>query len=188
MKHLPFSVFKKNDRRFFSVRFKNDETGKYLPAISTKKETKAEAIKIAFDWLRDGISKNDEIINSKKYTMRNMAKESDISKADVEFICKELQRRGLLKSYVLENSTQAIDFVKYLTDFWDWEKSPYIKEKLRRNHGLHKRYAIEMSGTINRYWVPFFTGKTLGEITRLDIEAFIVYLESLPEKAKKSRK
>jgi len=49
MKHLPFSVFKKNDRRFFSVRFKNEETGKYLPAISTKKETEAEAIKIAFD-------------------------------------------------------------------------------------------------------------------------------------------
>ena len=116
-----------------------------------------------------------------------MAKKSDISKADAEFICKELQRRGFLKSYVLENTTQAIDFIKYLTDFWDWEKSPYIKEKLRRNHGLHKRYAIEMSGTINRYWAPFFNGKTLGEISRQDIETFIIYLESLPEKAKKEQ-
>jgi len=116
-----------------------------------------------------------------------MAKKSDISKADAEFICKELQRRGFLKSYVLENTTQAIDFIKYLTDFWDWEKSPYIKEKLRRNHGLHKRYAIEMSGTINRYWAPFFNGKTLGEISRQDIETFIIYLESLPAKAKKEQ-
>jgi len=101
MKHLPFSIFKKNDRRFFSVRFKNEQTGKYLPAISTKKETESEAIQIAFDWLKNGIPKNDEVIDSKKYTLRNMAKEADISKADADFICKELQRRGLLKSYVL---------------------------------------------------------------------------------------
>ena len=68
-----------------------------------------------------------------------MAKEADITKADAEFICKELQRRGLLKSYIFEESVQAIDFVTYLTDFWDWEKSPYIKEKLRRNYRLHRR-------------------------------------------------
>jgi integrase len=187
MKNLPFSIFKKNDRRFYLVRFKNEQTGKYLPAISTKKETQKEAIQIAFDWLRDGIPKKGETIESKKYSLRDMAKEADITKTDAEFICKELQRRGLLKSYVLENSKQAIDFVEYLTDFWDWEKSPYIKEKLRRNHGLHKRYAIEMSGTINRYWKPFFIGKSLGEITRQDIEAFITYLESLSEKAKREQ-
>ena len=187
MKHLPFSVFKKNDRRFFSVSFKNEQTGEYLPPISTRKESKSDAIQTAFDWLRNGIPKQGEIINSKKYSLRDMAKESDITKADAEFICKELQRRGFLKSYVFENSKQAIDFVSYLTDFWDWEKSPYIKERLRRNHGLHKRYATEMSCTINRYWLPFFRSKTLGEINRQDIEAFIAYLESLPEKAKKEQ-
>jgi integrase len=187
MTYLPFSVFKKQDRRFYSVRFKNEQTGKYLPAISTKKETKAEAIQTAFDWLRDGIPQKGKIINFKKYTLRDMAKETEITKVDAEFICKELQRRGMLKAYVLEESIQAIDFVTYLTDFWDWEKSPYIKEKLRRNHGLHKRYAIEMTGAINRYWTPFFKGKVWGEITRQDIEAFIVYLESLSEKAIKEQ-
>jgi hypothetical protein len=92
--------------------------------ISTRKVTKADAIQTAFDWLRNGISKQGEIINSKKYSLRDMTKESDISKADAEFICKELQRRGFLKTYILEDSKQAIDFVTYLTDFWDWEKSP----------------------------------------------------------------
>ena len=187
MKQLPFSVFKKGQRRFFYVRFKNEQTGEYLPVISTKKETKAEAIKTAFDWLRDGIPQKGEAIDFKKYTLRDMAKEADIIRADAEFICKELQRRGLLKSYILEESVQAIDFITYLTDFWDWEKSPYIKEKLRRNHGIHKRYATEMTGAINRYWTPFFKSKALGEITRQDIESFIAYLESLPEKAKKEQ-
>ena len=187
MKHLPFSIFKKRDRRFYSVRFKNEQTGKYLPPINTKKETEKEAMQIAFEWLKDGIPQNGGTIGLKKYSLRDMTKETDTTISDAEFICKELQRRGLLKSYVLEESVQAIDFVTYLIDFWDWEKSPYIKEKLRRNHGLHKRYTIEMTGTINRYWVPFFNGKALGDITRQDIEAFIVHLESLPEKAKKEQ-
>ena len=185
MKNLPFLVFKRSKRRFYSVRLKNEQTGKFLPEISTKKESKAEAIQLAFDWLKNGIPKKGEVVNFKKYSLRDMAKEADITKADTEFICKELKRRGLLKSYILEESEQAIDFIAYLLDFWNWEKSPYVKEKLRRNHGIHKSYVIEMSGTIKKYWIPFFLGKMLGDITRQDIESFIGYLESLPEKAKK---
>jgi len=184
MKNLPFLVFRRSKRPFYSVKIKNEQTGKYLPEISTKKETKTEAIQIAFDWLKNGLPQKGEIVNFKKYTLRHMAKETDITQDDAEFICKELQRRGLLKSYVLKESVQAVDFVTYLTDFWNWEKSPYIKEKLRRNHGLHRRYAIKMTGAINKYWLPFFKGKVLGEVSRQDIEAFITHLESLPEQAK----
>ena len=187
MNQLPFSIFKKNDRRFLYVSFKNEQTGKYLPAISTKKETRAEAIKIAFEWLRYGIPSKNESINIKKYSLRDMAKEVDVNKADAEFICKELRRRGLLKTYVLEETERAINFSSYLKKFWDWEKSPYIKEKLRRNHALHKRYANEMKGAIVKYWMPFFEGKTLGEVTRYDIESFINYLETLPEQAKRKQ-
>jgi integrase len=187
MNQLPFTVFKKGQRRFYYVRFKDEQTGKHLSSISTKKETKTEAIQTAFDWLRNGIPQKGEVIDFKKYTLRDMAKEADISKSDAEYICKELQRRNLLKSYILEDSIKAIDFMTYLIDFWDWEKSSYIKEKLRKNHGLHKRYTIENSGIIKKYWEPFFSGKLLGEITRHDIESFILYLESLQEKAEKEQ-
>jgi len=42
-----------------------------------------------------------------------------------------------------------------------------------------------MAGAISKYWIPFFKdgNKSLGEITRKDIESFINYLESLEEKA-----
>jgi len=35
------------------VKFRN-EAGEYSSAVSTKKKTKAEAIAIAFDWLKNG--------------------------------------------------------------------------------------------------------------------------------------
>ena len=44
-----------------------------------------------------------------------------------------------------------------------------------------------MAGSVQKYWLPYFKGKILGEITRQDIEDFIVYIESLEEKAKEEQ-
>ena len=54
MNAYPFSVFKRTDRPCFLVSFK-DDTGKYLPPLSTKKKTEDEAREVAFKWLRNGI-------------------------------------------------------------------------------------------------------------------------------------
>ena len=87
MKQLPFRVFKRSDRRFFSVIFKNENAGKCLREISTKKETETEAIQVAYEWLGNGIPEKGELIDFKKYSLRDMAKETDVSKADADFIC-----------------------------------------------------------------------------------------------------
>jgi len=86
MKSLPFSVFKRADRPCYLVAFKNEETGEYLPAISTKQKTEAEAIKTAFAWLRDGIPDRNDRLDVKRYSLRDMAKSADITKADVPFL------------------------------------------------------------------------------------------------------
>jgi hypothetical protein len=46
-----------------------------------------------------------------------MAKQADISKADAAFICKELQRRGILKMFIMADSRQAVDFLAFLENF-----------------------------------------------------------------------
>ena len=188
MKHLPFSVFKRTDRPCYLVSFKNEVTGEYLPAISTKKKTEAEAIKTAFVWLRDGVPSKESRTEIKRYSLRDMAKGADLAKADVVFICKELKRRGFLKSYVLTESQQAIDFGGYLRGFWDYEQSAYIKEKLRKLHGIHRRYVIGQAQNAEKYWISFFSGKALREITWADVDAFILHLESLPLSPKSKNK
>ncbi|MCL2441675.1 MAG: site-specific integrase [Treponema sp.] len=182
---LPFIVFKRADRPYYLVKFKNNQTGDYLSPISTKKTTEAEAVQVAFEWLKDGIPRKNETISFKKYSLRDLTKEADLNNDDANYICKELQRRGILKSFVLLESSQAIDFIKYLEEFWSWDISPYIKERLRKRHSIHKRYTIEQAGVIQKYWIPFFAekNKSLGEITRKDIEGFITNLETLEERA-----
>ncbi|MDR2587962.1 MAG: site-specific integrase [Spirochaetales bacterium] len=176
--HLPFSIFRRTGNRFFYVSFKNPKTGEYLPAISTRQETEKKAITQAFEWLKDGIPRRGEVIPLKKYSLRDMAREADVSPEDCLFICGELKRRGLLKSFVLAETPAAIPFADFLDNFWDYDNSPYIKEKLRKNHGIHKRYTAEMRATAGKYWLPFFAGKMLGEITRQDLEGFMSHIET----------
>jgi hypothetical protein len=41
---------------------------------------------------------------------------------------------GFLKTYVMAGSRQTVDFALFLTNFWDYENSPYVREKLRKHH------------------------------------------------------
>jgi integrase len=183
-KPLPFSVFKRADRPCYLVAFKNEKTNRYLSPISTRQTSEPAAIQTAFEWYRNGIpQQKGKVMDLKQYSLRDTVKAADLSTDDLEVIIRELQHRGLLKTAVLAGTRQDRDFVEYLVNFWDYDNSPYVKEKLRKNHGIHKRYCREQSGAVKKYWLPFFSGKLLGEITRKDIESFIEYFDALPEKA-----
>ena len=52
---LPFSVFKRSDRNYYSVAFKNEETGRFLSAISTKMSNEKDAYKAAWQWYKEGV-------------------------------------------------------------------------------------------------------------------------------------
>jgi integrase len=93
--------------------------------------------------------------------------------AEADFICRELKRRGFLKNFIIAGSKQDVDFPSYLLNFWDYEKSPYVKEKLRKNHGIHKNYTAGQRLIAEKYWAPFFEGRLLGSVTRQDIDHFI---------------
>ena len=171
-KPYPFSIFKRADRVCYSVSFK-DKNGKYLPPVSTGKKTEDEATQVAFKMLSEGIM----IKKKKTVTVRDLSLKGEArklkTKEDAEIILSELQRLGLVKSYILDSTQKAENFNSFLTTFWDWDTSPYIKEKLRQNHSIHKRHCKQQGNAIELYWVDFFKGRLLGEITHDDISNFI---------------
>jgi len=170
MTHLPFSVFKRAGRQFYYVQFKNSK-GEYLPGISTRQMDKALAIETSFKWFRDGRpSKNGSTVIhlNIQEVLRNVK-----TIQEATFICNELKQRGFLKSYVVSESQQATDFITFLQDFWNYESSPYVKERLRREHGIHQNYVKSQGLDVIKYWKPFFKNRLIGDITRNDIEQFI---------------
>jgi hypothetical protein len=147
MEHLPFCVFKRTGREFYYVKFK-DGAGKYAPAVSTRQETKAAAIATAYEWLKKGmpVAGGGHVVISVTEALRQIQ-----TTAEADFVCRELKRRGFLKSFIIAGSSQDADFPSYLLNFWDYEMSPYVKEKLRKNHGIHKNYTIEQRLAAEKY-------------------------------------
>ena len=174
MNAYPFSVFKRSDRPYFLVSFK-DDNGKLMPPVSTKKKSEKEAMDVAFKWLRDGIPQKKVAVRVNDLSLKDVARKIK-SKDEAEILLNELMRTGWVKSCVLNETSGADDFNSFLTTFWDWDTSLYVKEKRRKNHGIHKRYCKQQGQAVALYWEPFFKGRFLGDITATDIDAFINHM------------
>ena len=121
MNAYPFSIIKRSDRPCYLVSFK-DDNGKYLPPLSTKKRTEAEAMTVAFQWLRDGVQKKRSSISVQDLSLKDMIRKIKTG-TEAEIILSELKRLGWVKSFILNDTPQAEDFVSFLKAFWDWETS-----------------------------------------------------------------
>lgn len=179
---LPFSVFYRSDRHVYYVAFKNEKTGRYLPAISTKKDKEPDALRQVWTWYREGIPRRGGKIDLNTAYLRDTVRQSNLSMADAEFIIQDLKRRGLVLSCIFSNAPDSVCLSDFLKEFWNWEQSPYIREKLRAEHSIHQNYVNGMLGNVKKYWCPFFPSILLGEISPNDIEHFIDHLSNIKNK------
>jgi integrase len=183
MNTYPFTVFKRSNRPYYFVSYK-DANGQFLSPISTKKKTEDEAMQVAFAWLRDGVPKKNTALKVKDLSLKEIARKIK-TKSEMEILLSELTKLGWIKSFVLNDTPQAEDFNSFLKGFWDWETSPYIKEKLRKCHGIHKLHCIKQRQAVALYWEPFFKERFLGDITATDIDAFINHMGDKPISAER---
>jgi integrase len=151
-----------------------------FPLVSTKKTSREEAVRQAWVWYREGIPTKGGALDLQTLSLRDVIKHSPLSMQDAEFIIGELRRRGLVQSCVFSGSVDSIPLRDYLTEFWDWDRSPYIQEKLRREHSIHRNYTGQMLRAVKQYWLPFFPSALLGELLPKDLDRFVEELASLP--------
>ncbi|MDR2729511.1 MAG: site-specific integrase [Treponema sp.] len=175
----PFSVFLRGNRPYYYVAFKNEETGRYLPAISTKKTNEKDAVRQAWVWYREGIPRKNGSLDIKAVSLRDTFRHADISSDDAQFIINDLKRRGLILSCVYSGASDSVRFSDFLEEFWDWEHSPYIREKLRADHSIHRTHVNGMRCAVRQHWIPFFPSILLGELIPGELERFIDHLSGI---------
>jgi hypothetical protein len=129
MNTYPFSIYKRANRSCYSVSFK-DNNGKYLRPVSTGKKTENEALQAAFQMLRDGIPQKKAAIPVNALSLNDVVRKLK-GDDEAQTLLAELKRLDYVKSYVQSKSLGAVDFITFLDVFWDWESSPYTKEKPR---------------------------------------------------------
>ena len=95
---------------------------------------------------------------------KSIGKESEITQ-----ILDILKERNFIKTAVRTESKAARDAMEFLIEFWDYEKSPYIRELHLRGKSFHKKHSNRMTRIIFNYWELIISGKLVGEITRDDI-------------------
>lgn len=168
MTDLPFVLTCRKDKGgTWYARIKTP-TG-YTPRKSTGTKDKSEAIMVALEWYKNGISKTatKKPRNNETLAIIDKLKRIDLSTQDVADMLETLKKRKLVLSYTLstDNTTDTYDF---LLNFWDANTSEYIKERIRKGHSLTKIYLKIMTSSVKLYWKQL-AGTYLVAITKKDI-------------------
>ena len=175
MKKLPFSLTVRGDSPFYYVRFRNEQTGKFMSWISTKEKNYNRALRKAWDLYNNQSDKIDQL------SYYDTLRKSDYTAEDVLHFLEDFQRKGFLTGFVLNDSSIAnTPALQWLVDFWNPDSSDYLKEKQRKGQSVHKKHRENSAAFILRHWSDILGEKKLGELTRQDIQKQFNRLDSLP--------
>lgn len=176
----PFYLFQRS--KVFYVQFVNPSTRLRLCPLSTRKKNRDEALVTVYEWLEKGVpSKQSKKaitfvrpVTEKLSTAQVLEalKKAELTVQDVPKIERILQGKELV-TLVIGKDTPCDELLEeYLRRFWDYEKSPYVEEKKSHKISISLNHTLRSLERVNLYWVPYFKGKKLGEITRQNIKDF----------------
>jgi integrase len=184
-----FFIFRRG--RYWYVQFYNEHCKKWDTAKSTKQTDENEARLVADKWRREGIPqvygksrplKEVEAVSSIIHSIKN----NPITSQDVEKIVEALKERDLIEAAVVKKGQGSEQLCSWLISFWNYDTSPYVKEKLEYGHSIGRRHCYDMGLHVKNYWQSYFKDKRLCETTKTDLKAFSLWLsdhESLKAKS-----
>jgi integrase len=161
----------------------NQQTGLPLTAKSTGTANRDEALLIIAEWLKNGLPTGKQ---KEPRTLEHISDVKEILKAcrsveltadDAMAIAMILKNRGLLDVGISKTGPGQRSLIQFLKDFWNFDRSAYIRDKLAHGHRITRRYCHEALLIITKHWEPQFQSKPLNTINRQDIREFSLILK-----------
>jgi integrase len=161
-----FNLYRRNG--VFYCRFYNPIKKAYTGAISTRETSRNAAMAVVALWELSGIPTKD---NSRKTPesivnldiLFHSVRQAPLTKKDANTIIKILEDRGLLESdKPLTDADQP--FLSFLETFWDYDRSPYVKEKQAYGQRIGRRHCKEQTKLLShwrKYLSPDMTARAL---------------------------
>ena len=136
-----------------------------------------EAERVVMEWIVSGnipttVNKKGKAIGQTSLefvSILNGLKTRDFTEKEIDEIVNVLKERNYISAVVKPEHPEAKDAMEFLNEFWNMEKSEYLKELAIRGKEVHFHYVQTNNTYINKYWKPLIEGKMVGEITRNDI-------------------
>jgi hypothetical protein len=113
---------------------------------------------------RDGERRKVEAAFDLDGILRGIRKAEQNSGAALAIV-KALKERGLIDNGAVPAGKGSVKFMDFLTDFWDYEKSPYVRDRLAHRHSIGRSYCGINGRHILNYRLSAFTGRTLASVT-----------------------
>lgn len=169
----PYLIYKTSNGVYYAEILLPD--GTHANKKSTGCKDRAQAERVVMGWVVNGNipARTNGKANNKttvdKIIFFNNLRNYDFTPEEVSKIAQTLQDRHLIQSFILPNTPQCKPIEQYLEEFWNFNKSPYVREKKLRGQSIHRDYCMALMTRLRTYWFPLLAGKSVGEITRDDI-------------------
>jgi integrase len=157
-------------------------TGRKLMARSTGTRDRDEAILRVSEWLQNGIPSGRK--RSKRPAQTVMAldgilsaiRQTKLSADDYMKILDAVKAKGIVTIAGSRIEYSDIRLVSFLADFWNRDKSQYIKDKLSHGYSVGLLYCSNMQSAVRDHWKAFFGECTITSLTSQDLSNFSTYL------------
>ena len=182
-----FSLYRRG--RIWYAAFYNPTIKRYADARSTRETSRNSALLRAAEWDKWGIPERGgrravrDTLNID--TILETIRQTELTAKDAARIVSTLKSRDLIEYAVMKNGPGAEALVPFLQRFWNYEESPYVREKLLHHHRIGRRHCYDQEINVRTYWKPFFKERRLAEIRKADLKDFSFWLEN--EKQLKSK-
>ena len=174
----------KRKNGIFYVEFINPENGKKLSAKSTGETEKQKAMLKAEFWKENGIptkhlQKPRPIVEVAGIeTILKSIRKAELNTDDALRIVSTLKLLSLIDITAVKNTGRgAVPFIQFITEFWDFEKSDYIRDKIAHGYRFSRGYALNCQTRIKSILTEFFKNKKLNCITKDDLKALTKLLD-----------
>lgn len=199
----------RNSSGYYRVYFVDPVTGNRDSGKSTHTKDKVEATMIATSWLQngqpDGRSNSRAFSNPKslipvnyKHLVENLSREdahmifsllsdkfgfstapSQPSQSSQTTQTTQSNNQPNNPSKPKSKNEEGIKLADYLLNFWDFEKSEFIKRYLAKGKRMSRKHADNMKSLAKNYWLPYFgEDKLIQDLDEEELEDFFFYLFS----------
>jgi len=171
-----FSLYRRG--KYFYAQLWNPATKTYSSGRSTGMRNKNAAALVVAEWLRDGLPEPRggrrplaEYLEAESVV--DSIRHGELTREDTKRVLRALKDRGLIETATVRGGPGAEGLVSFLTRFWDYESSPYVRDKLAHGHRIGRRHCYDYGRWVGLYWKPAFgEEKRLGELSRENLKAF----------------
>ena len=176
-----FGVYKRKNGIFYGYLI-NPVTGERLPARSTGTKNKQEAEFVVINWRREGFYSSSDLQKTITVdTAISTVKTAEWNQSDINRLIEAMKSRGFIDSAKIKsNGPEATLLNDFLVNFWTFDESPYVKERLAFGFSCHRAHIKGSLSRAKNHWKEYFPeSMTIGDIKRSDIEKFQLYLKDL---------